>query len=53
MEIIKIISEHKNIKINPLSSYKRPAPLKNGYKRVEAIVKINGIIQTKHIDIAK
>ena len=47
---MKIISEHKKIRANPPNdSYRKPAPLKKGYKRVEAIVDN----KTKHIDIKK
>jgi hypothetical protein len=45
MTIVKIISEHKRIK--------KSQPLKAGYKRVEAIVEINGKKETRHIDIKK
>ena len=45
MKVIKIISEHKKIKRNQ--------PIEQGKKRVEAIVDINGIVQTRHIDISK
>ena len=43
MNIVKIISEHKNIK--------KEKPLKRDYKRVEAIVMERGIKRTRHIDI--
>jgi len=42
-EIIKIISEHKKISKNN--------PVKNGFKRVEAAVRENGYVRTRHIDI--
>lgn len=45
MKIIKIISEHKHI------DKKHPPRL--GFKRVEAIIEMDGRIQTKHIDIPK
>jgi hypothetical protein len=45
MNIIKIISEHKHIK--------KGQPLKNGFKRVEAIIEENGFKTTRHIDIEK
>jgi len=45
MEVIKIISEHKNKLISK--------PVKSGHKRVMAIVNNNGLIQTRHIDILK
>ena len=41
MKIIKIISEWK----------KKAKGLEKGYKRVEAIVEVDGVRQTKHIDI--
>lgn len=53
MKIIQTISEHKQIKRNPISSYRKPAPLKNGYKRIEAIVEVDGIRQTRHLDIPR
>jgi len=54
MKILKIISEHKKIRANPPpSSYRKPAPLKTGYKRVEAIIEIDGQKETRHIDILK
>ena len=43
MKIIKIISE-----------WKRPAKnLAKGFKRVEAVIEENGLVQTRHIDIPK
>jgi len=45
MKVIKIISEHKDIK--------RDQPLKQGDKRVEAIVDNGCGPETKHIDIKK
>jgi len=45
MKILQIISEHKKIKKNQ--------PLKLGYKRVEAIIEIDGKKYTRHIDIKK
>jgi len=45
MKVIKIISEHKDIKRNQ--------PLQPGYKRVEAIVDNGYGPGTKHIDIKK
>jgi len=45
MKIIQIISEHKKIKKN--------VPVKEDYKRVEAIVSENCVLYTRHIDIPK
>ena len=45
MRIIKIISEHKHIPKNK--------PVAKGKKRVEAVVEIDGYIQTCHLDIPK
>ena len=45
MEIIKIISEHKRI---PKSK-----PVAFGCKRVEAVVRDKGYVETRHIDIPK
>jgi len=54
IRIVQIISEHKKIILNPPSdSYRRPQPLKKGYKRVEAIVETKYDRFTKHIDIPK
>jgi len=37
-----------------MSSFRRPQPLAQGKKRVEAIVKDKyGVLSTKHIDIPK
>ena len=46
MKIIKIISEHKKVKVNNGNT-----PVKPGYKRVQAIVDDYGDITTNHIDI--
>lgn len=45
MEIIKIISEHKY--------FKRGQHPKGGHKRVMAIVKNNGRVETKHVEIPR
>jgi len=45
MDIIKIISEHKRKFVNK--------PVKQGYKRVMAIVEESGLLQTRHLDISK
>ena len=49
-KILKIISEHKSKLKGGRKTNKR---IKPGYKRVEAIVKKDGIISTRHIDIKK
>ena len=53
MKIIQIISEHKYMPHEKLrdGSYVRYDAPKMGYKRVEAVVEIDGVVQTKHIDI--
>jgi hypothetical protein len=45
VEIVKTISEHKNIK--------KTQPVARGYKRVEAIVRLekDGALFTRHIDV--
>ena len=59
MEIVKIISEYKKVKkrealrngkilIRQASQF-----LARGHKRVEAIVRIDGVLVTRHIDIKK
>jgi uncharacterized protein (DUF4415 family) len=54
MKIIQIISKHKKKRANPpRDSYRKPAPLKIGYERVEAVIQEGKTIQTKHIDILK
>ena len=45
MEIVQIISEHKKIP--------KDKAVKDGFKRVEAMVKENGQLVTRHIDIKK
>ena len=50
-KIIKIISEHKRICAKPLSQYRKPQPLQQGYKRIEAIVLIDDKPQTRHVDV--
>jgi hypothetical protein len=67
MKIVKIISEQKRrfkawkfIKIRDEAGtvikeewQKIDAPVRPGFKRVMAIVSINGLLQTKHLDVAK
>jgi hypothetical protein len=54
MPILKIVSEHKKIKVKPLSDCrKKDNYLKHGFKRIEAIIEINGKKFTRHIDIKK
>ena len=50
MKIIRIISEWGVKRIARLPKDKRPRP---GYKRVEAIVEVDGYVNTRHIDIIK
>lgn len=45
MKIVKIISEWKKIP--------KTQPVKQGYKRVEAIVEIGGMLYTRHLDVKK
>ncbi len=44
-DIVQIISEWRK---NP-----RKSPIKNGYKRVQAIVRFGKVLQTRHIDILR
>lgn len=54
MEIIKIISEHKKIRINIRREMAmQNTPVAPGYKRVEAIVRDKGRLFTRHIDVKK
>ena len=48
MEIVKIISEWKK---RPKTSKGKNSPVGKGKKRVEAIIKIDGCVLTRHIDI--
>ena len=50
MKIIKIISEWSEKKTAKLARDRRPRP---GYKRVEAVVEVDGYVNTRHIDILK
>jgi hypothetical protein len=43
MEIVQIISQHKRIK--------KSKPVKPGFKRVEAVIREHGFLETRHIDI--
>lgn len=53
MEIVKIISEHKRLKVNRTDG-RNITRVKPGMKRVQAIVKIKGEGRvTRHIDIPK
>ena len=54
MKIIQIISEHKHIRRfrqKPDGNFVPITPPKYGFKRVEAIIEENGVIQTRHVDI--
>jgi hypothetical protein len=57
MDIVQIISQHKKIgrawKVTEGKWYRQAAPLKPGFKRVEAIVRHKGFLETRHIDIPK
>ncbi len=58
MEIIQIISTHKRAKGHYVvqgrnETFVPKVPIKQGCKRVEAIVKINGELLTRHIDIPR
>lgn len=50
MKIIKIISEWSEKRVAKLARDKKPRP---GYKRVEAVVEVDGYVNTRHIDILK
>jgi len=60
MKIIRIISEHKRLRLNKhyidasgkskVYSISGPKP---GYRRVEAIIEEHGILQTRHVDVPK
>jgi len=54
MEIVQIISEHKRARGHYVGNRYIPAvPIRQGCKRVQAIVKIDGQKLTRHIDIPK
>ena len=55
MKIIQIISEHKRAKghYTDRGTFLPPDPIRQGHKRVEAIVEIDGQKVTRHIDVQK
>lgn len=56
MNIVKIVSEQKHLKIHPNKdneTRKKDNYLRSGYKRVEAIIKTDQGLRTMHLDILK
>jgi|6_EtaG_2_1085325.scaffolds.fasta_scaffold09838_2 hypothetical protein len=54
MTVIQIISEHKRLpKRTRTAPHGNITTVKDGYKRVQAIVKEHGALVTRHIDIVK
>jgi len=56
MNIVKIVSEQKHLKVHPHKdneTRKKDNYLRSGYKRVEAIIKTESGLRTMHLDIPK
>ncbi len=51
MEIVKIISTHKRLKVNRLGNDYKITHVKEGMRRVMAIVNIGGEMVTRHIEV--